>query len=207
MKQPFKTVLILALVLMLVSAATMLAACGKGGKSGNDDAATAEGATGAPSQESTAPPSGSESGTGSSGQQTEKVIKGSDLVTKEDAERILGETVELAEDHEDVTMGVVQRVYYATQNCVLQVGIEQDSPAHVELTRKTYDNDESTILVEGIGDWARIGGMSGTLLYITEGDCIIIINVDNRNEENSWKTEKLKETGKLAVERLDAIME
>ena len=237
---------ILALVMVLLFTLSLLTACGgdSGGKSdsGNSDAPASE----SDSENSASPapaPDDVNDTTGSAAQDT-RLIKPSELITLEDAGRILGGDVTVSEKKNDIIepelAGAVQiqyksnaaSIYYMTI-CLFQdaafdatrtqdkVLLDQGGTANYNATIKPYrEQKEDAVLIDGIGEWACISGFHSVdssavhTLEICYGDYCISITMVGWPKDNSfsdeekiaWKTEKLTEAGKLAFERLEAII-
>ena len=170
---------------------------------------------------------GAGSGSESSGSTkiTDKIIKPSELITADDAKKIIGTDMEADRNWSDSaeSFGSLRTAYIA-ENYMLQVTIRQDAqldendPAdmdylargsistYVRGIRGTYENAEDTIAVSGLGDWAGIVRPVGPLysLYIVyNGYCFIEISLSGEDKDDDWQIGKLKEAGKLATKKLE----
>ena len=198
----------LALILILLLSLTMLTACGN--------------------QET-------DNKSSDNNNKTSKLIKASSLITSEDVGRILNVDMLNNEDDvidlEDELGGYSQCVYNS-EPYMYQIFLYQDALLNEKALKNGgtvwgfrnlvdgYKNKEEwrdyIIKVDGIGEEAYLTDMTGlerwTLNILQSGyriDMIITYNPLKHKAfegENEWKVEKLKEIGKLAVERLEAII-
>ena len=243
-----------ALILTIVLAISLLTSCGGKSDSKTGTASSAPktsssaNSSTAPSN-SSAPPASSDNGGNSGGgndtnspaQQTGVVVKASELITAEDATRILGTDMAVSVDSNGVEKDLDKREYpgslrtvydasdimmFMLQVCIRQNALlDKDIPFEEAIInrggissfsgeiKQQYENAENTITVEGLGDWAGIVSIVGKTLYIVHGDYFLELTITGRvdksrsdEEDAAWKIEKLTEAGKLAVERLEAII-
>lgn len=145
-----------------------------------------------------------------------KEIKPSELITLGDAERILGKDMQAIDADITDSNGDISALYGALGGDLESVNIvRRDGSSFAETIN---ENDTDATIVTEIGDWACIAvneyDFGVTYLYIDHSGYHIKISLtsdpfnDLRSaEENAARTtEKLKEFGKLAVERIDAII-
>jgi len=223
-----------AIILALILSISMLTACRGGGDSGNGS----DSAGGTPALTDSGD-SGWENNANTSAQQTAEIIKSSELITQEDAARILGENVKinaLDERSHRVAPGSVETRYGSTESSLeLSISLYQNAAfdindkAHKKLLdqggiasandslRKEHERRKDAVSAEGLGDWAFITPTDNeTYLTIVIGYGDYRIVVDTRGEPHGGKpadkgmlamrTEILTEAGKLALERLAAII-
>ena len=215
----------ITLALVLVLSLSLLAACG--GCSSNSSS-NSENSNTTPPASTTATDSGNDAHSANLGK---NVILPSQLITLDDAKRLLGEGIEVNENFNDtVTVtNAMQIEYFDTEN---QVGLgilfyqdavldewqlSQGGAKNIGEERKAgiIEESESAVQVEGIGDWAVLNVyVAETMIRIGYGDYYIQITSRGRPSDidfsvqgavAAWKTEFLTEAGELAVERLKAI--
>ena len=199
-----------AIATVFILALSVLTACG--GSGNNGDALLSNPESASAQDSSNALPSNSES---------DAIIRPSELITLEDAERILGMSMHVIEGYLDYadTDGFFLTEYITSGELweTLSITIKQDASSLIETNKLSYENNTDAIPIKGIGDWAFVTGNSDGMskhLCIAYGDCNIDIglvgdtNNDGRSlaEDAAWKIEKLTEAGKLAVERLEAMI-
>ena len=230
----------LVVVIALILTLSLLSACGgnsdnSGGNSG------AENSVG-----NTIPPTSNNvdnsSDTNAPANQGARLINASELISREDAERILGGDVTIDEKKNDlIEDGAVSitydsnnggLMYYLTitlcQDAALDENRELDRVAFAiggtaslnESTQIWYEEKEGNLLIDDLGDWAcikRLNVLSSSdwqMIQICYGDYQINVasvgwpkgSVSTDEEKITWKKETLTEVGKLAFERLEAIL-
>ncbi len=133
------------------------------------------------------------------------VIEPSSLISKEEAEEILGVTLDTAESSEQEQVGLKQR-FYGSEDHFLQLSLTQQAMMPAEqrqtpesLYRAIVENFEDAIPVEGIGDEAHFATPG---LHILKDGYYILIAVGNLDDAGN--REKLVEAGRLALENLAA---
>jgi len=232
---------VLTLGFVLILAFSMLTACG--GNSGNST--PGGGSENTPTPPASTPPSGSENNTSAPANQDAEVIKASELITAEDAGRLLGGSISVKPENDDridtKSFGSVTIIYnsdagstpyYVSVRLYQDALLDENNAAHKALIqdggtssyqkglRSDRENKELAVIIDDLGDWACITGFEkldsyGThTLEIGYGDfCISITipgwpkgNTFNDEEKIAWKTEKLTEAGRLAFERLKALL-
>jgi len=142
-------------------------------------------------------------------------IKSSELLTLQEAARILNMEMKIDEGYFDKpeSGGGLRTVYEttATEHLYLfQISVKPNAERSYKAIRQMYENDESVIQVKGLGHWACILVKPVFSLYIFHGEYFVNISLSrigrnplrNEEEEIIWRTEKVKEAGKLAVGRL-----
>ena len=199
-----------AIATVFILALSVLTACG--GSGNNGDALLGNPESTSAQESSNALPSNSES---------DAIIRPSELITLEDAERILGMSMHVIEGYLDNAdpdgFYLTEYITSGEQWETLSITIKQDASSLIETIKLSYENNTDAIPIEEIEDWAFVTGNSDGMskhLYIAYGDCYIDIelvgdtNNDGRSlaEDAAWKIEKLTEAGKLAVERLGAMI-
>ena len=162
------------------------------------------------------------------------VIKASVLISKEDASAILGQSLE--DDKITFVGPFIDAARYISENITLQIDLSQEalhdkeSKLEIKLLKngwsdymrqmeKTYfvsRADQNIAKVEGtLGTYYLQEGTGfGTwILHVFYGDYYTTISLSNASmnytdseDEISWKHEKLREIGDLAVEHLKAIV-
>ncbi len=172
--------------LFLALAMLLLCACG----------APADNQGGAPSETGNALPGGSAAA---------GVIEPSSLISKEEAERILGVSLDAVQTSEQETVGLKQCLY-DSEDHFFQIGLTQQAMMPAEqrqtpesLYRAIVENFEDAIKVEGVGDEAYFATPG---LHILQDGYYILIAIGNWDDEGN--REKLTEAGSLAVENLKA---
>jgi len=231
---------LIAIMLTLILAISMLTACGGGSKPSNGNSS---------GNSSNTPPASTNSGGNSGGgsnantpaQQNTEIIKSSELITLEDAARITGVDmiVKKIDKVETMSPGEVKTQYDTDSMLFFTIDLYQDAAydlsnsthkslldsggakSYGETLRVAYENNpleikayKDTLPIEGIGDWAYIWGSSKDSISIAYGDYFIIITIYSTpkgsgfsdEEKIEWHIEKLTEAGKLAVERLEALI-
>lgn len=141
-------------------------------------------------------------------QQASKLIEPCDLITGEDAAKILGEAVKPAEKSEKQVVGLKLCMYNPVAESsmqFLQVSLTQDAffpPGGVgaaSIYRSLKDVFEKTGTdIEGVGDEAFIATNG---IYILSGKYYIQIAAGNTGKENVRN--QLVEAGRMAVEKLN----
>jgi len=150
-----------------------------------------------------------------SGAFAQSSIKSSELLTLQEAARILGMEMKIDEKNFDKpeSGGGLRTVYETTvagHLYLFQISFKPNAERSYKTIRELYENDESVIQVKGLGHWACILVKPIFSLYIFHGEYFINISLSrigrnplrNEEEEIVWRTEKVKEAGKLAVGRL-----
>ena len=99
---------------------------------------------------------------------------------------------------------------------MFQIAVRENEPVYTEGMRKNYEKADPADVIEGVGDWAHIdhSGTNMQSIYFAYGDTFISITIDgklekkayDKDELNAWLIEKVTEAGRLAAERLDAIL-
>ncbi len=144
--------------------------------------------------------------TGTRDKVTVGIIEPSALVSREEAENILGVSLNTVEALEQEKVGLKQCMY-EQEDRFFQIGLTQQAMMPPEQTqtpeslfRAIVDNFEDAARVEGIGNEAYFATPG---LHILQDDYYILIAIGNLNDEAN--REKLKEAGKLAVRNLKAV--
>ena len=134
------------------------------------------------------------------------IIEPSALISREEAESIMGTTLDTVRDVEEPRVGLKQRLY-ESQEHLFQIGLTQQAmmPAGQPQTpesiyRAIVDNFDDAVSVPGIGDEAYFATPG---LHILQDGYYILVAVGNLSDETNQ--EKLKTAGKLAVTNLKAI--
>ena len=220
---------ITALILIIVLAITLLASCGGKSDSKTGTASSAPktsnsaNSSSAPAN-SNAPPASNNSGGNTNvgdnantpAQQDAKIIKASEIITLEDAARILGTDVEINEKYNDtinplslesikteyeskessmfsMTITLFQNATFDTSNSVDKAYLDVGGIAfYNETIRKDREAKEGAVLLEGIGDWAVINSL-GTLMAnieIGHGDYSISINIISTPRGSNFNDEE-----------------
>jgi len=237
-----KKLIVFALVMIL--AFSLMSGCGgNSSNSGNNMPSSTPGN----SNNSTSPASdnGGDNNTSTPAKQDTRIIKASELITLEDAGRILGGNVTVNEKSDDeidpLAFGRITTIYNSDAGSVpyyISIGLyqnatlDENNTAHKHFLdkggiadyqkgiRADRESKELAVIIDNLGDWscitgfAKLNSMSTHTLEIGYGDyCISItmLNWPNGNtfsdeEKIAWKTEKLTEAGKLALDRLKAII-
>lgn len=156
-------------------------------------------------------------GNGADDSAKQKEIKPSELITLEDAERILGRDMQ-AVDVDKTDSQYIFTLYEKVSGDIeyVRIDLHYGGSPFAEIIKDEND------IVKDVGDWAciivggfgSVGHSVGMRLCIDYSGYQIVIRLtcdqfnDLRSaEENAARTtEKLKEFGKLAVERIDAII-
>jgi len=230
----------LALVMILLLTISLLTACGGGGSSntpsGNSNPAPTPPASDNGGNSNNTPPTN----------QDKRVIKASELISKGDAERLLGGTIEVKEKNDDridvLSLGKITTIYNsdagASSPYYISIGLYQNATLdnndaqhkvfidkggisdYQKGIRSDRENQELAVIIDDLGEWACITGFEkldsfGThTLEIGYGDyCITVTivnwpkgNTFNDEEKIAWKTEKLSEAGRIAFDRLEALI-
>ncbi len=134
------------------------------------------------------------------------VIEPASLISKDEAEGILGKSLDTVETLEQERVGLKQCLYGSGDD-LFQIGFTQQAmmPAGQtqtpeDLYRAIVENFEDAVEVEGIGDEAYLATPGLHILY---DGYYIVIALGNLSDENN--REKLKEAGTLAVANLRAM--
>lgn len=139
------------------------------------------------------------------------MIEPSQLISQDEAESIIGHTLDVVEDTQEERVGLKQRLYTATDdmNALLQIGITQQAAMPPEQTQTPEDlyraiteNFDDAVKVEGIGEEACFATPG---LHILEKGYYILVAVGNLSVEAN--REKLKEGGRVAVGNLRTLLE
>lgn len=178
-------------ILSLFMALTMLLLCACGAPAGHQ--------AGTPSETETAP-SGKELSAG--------IIEPSALISREEAESILGVSLDTAETTEQERVGLKQCLY-ESEDRFFQIGLTQQtmmpagqSQTPESLYRAIVENFEDAVKADGIGDEAYFATPG---LHILQDDYYILIAIGNLSDEGNKA--KLKQAGEVAVGNLKAITE
>lgn len=138
---------------------------------------------------------------------SEKLIEPETLISKAEAEQLLGQSLKDPEKKEKKAVGMKLAIYDTIKEGTgkfLQVGITQQSfmPANGQSPKAIFDslkgNFKNATMVSGIGDDAFIAPPGLHILYKERYITIAVGNSDN--EKNR---EILKTAGKKALENLD----
>ena len=138
------------------------------------------------------------------------MIEPSQLISQDEAESIIGHTLDVVDDTEEERVGLKQRLYTATDdmNALLQIGITQQAAMPPEQTQTPEDlyraiteNFDDAVQVDGIGEEACFATPG---LHILESGRYILVAVGNTSTEAA--RQKLKEAGRVAVENLRAAL-
>ena len=229
---------VLTILLLAVLSLALLAGCSGEGNSNSES--NSSNSSNTPSTEnnsgnSSSSETDSRNDTNDTASQDADVILPSQLITLEDASRLLGEDVEVDEEKYDVidTLDGQAHIVYnviASPLSKLQVYFYQDAlmdPARVtrtggakgrgERSRSEIENLETAIQIDGIGDWAYIDGLDKLLASISigYGDYYMQITTNGKpadsdysiysDEHAAWRKDILTEAGKLAVERIKSL--
>ena len=225
-------------VMVFLLALSLLTACGGGSKPGNED-----------NSGNSAPPASTDSGGGgntdgeddenTSAKPYEEVINPSELISRDDADRILDISTFSDESEVDIVdsnqPGGLNSIYslYISEEYLFQIRLYQDAlleglaaenggmSAWIQNQKSARDTNvfnQEIIPVEGIGDGGYLVNENSLGVWTIElfkGDYCISITITynpptthtrNDEDEGAWRKEKLTEAGKLAVERLEAII-
>jgi hypothetical protein len=157
-----------------------------------------------------APQSDTDSGNASVQQQASKIIEPCQLITQEEAAKLLGEAVKPAEKSEQQVVGMKLCLYNPASGepiPFLQVSLTQDAffpPGGVgtaSIYKSLKDNFEGMRTdVEGVGDEAFI--TTGGIYIMADG---YYIQVGAGNTSNAAIRERLIEAGKIAVAKLKTL--
>ncbi len=141
----------------------------------------------------------------SGGSATAGVIEPSALISKEEAESILGVSLDTVQTSEQETVGLKQCLY-ASEDHFLQISLTQQAMMPAEqrqtpesLYRAIVENFEDAVQAEGVGDEAYFATPG---LHILEDGYYILIAIGNLDDETN--REKLTEAGRLALANLAA---
>ncbi len=138
------------------------------------------------------------------------MIEPSQLISQDEAESIIGHTLDVVEDTQEERVGLKQRLYTATDdmNALLQIGITQQAAMPPEQTQTPEDlyraiteNFDDAVQVDGIGEEACFATPG---LHILESGRYILVAVGNTSTDAA--RQKLKEAGRVAVENLRAAL-
>ncbi|MGI6497439.1 MAG: hypothetical protein ACOX0U_01110 [Oscillospiraceae bacterium] len=131
------------------------------------------------------------------------VIEPSSLISKEEAERILGVSLDTARTSEQERVGLKQCLY-ESENHFFQISLTQQAMMPAEqrqtpesLYRAIVENFEDAVKVENVGGEAYFATPG---LHILEDGYYILIAIGNLDDEGN--REKLTEAGRLAVANL-----
>ena len=155
-------------------------------------------------------------------------IKPSELISLEDATRLLGEDAKVYKDDYDNYYDKVETIYkkittkYDAKNNstmgLLQIFVYWSSNKPFKADLEEKEEEGTAIKVDGIGDWAFLSDLDKLVasIMIGYGDYIVEIATDGKpngsdykqytDEHVAWRTEFLTETGKFAAERLKALV-
>ena len=240
-KEELKMKRTMGLAMVLLLTISLLTACGSGSSSN-----TPSGSSNTPA---TTPPDSDNGGNSNNtppANQDKRVIKASELLSKGDAERLLGGNIEVKEKNDDkidvLSLGKITTIYNsdagASSPYYISIGLYQNATLdnknaqhkvfidkggisdYQEGIRADRENRELAVKIDDLGEWACITGFEkldsfGThTLEIGYGDyCISVTMVNwpkgntfNDEEKIAWKTDKLTEAGRLAFERLEALI-
>lgn len=177
-------------ILSLFIALAMLLLCACGVPAGNQGGTPSEMGATAPVEELSA-----------------GIIEPSALISREEAESILGISLDTAETTEQERVALKQCLY-ESEDRFFQIGLTQQammpagqSQTPESLYRAIVENFEDAVKVEGIGDEAYFATPG---LHILQDGYYILIAIGNLSDEGN--REKLKQAGELAVENLKAII-
>jgi len=138
------------------------------------------------------------------------MIEPSQLISQDEAESIIGHTLDVVDDTEEERVGLKQRLYTATDdmNALLQIGITQQAAMPPEQTQTPEDlyraiteNFDDAVQVDGIGEEACFATPG---LHILESGRYILVAVGNTSTDAA--RQKLREAGRVAVENLRAAL-
>ena len=138
------------------------------------------------------------------------MIEPSQLISQDEAESIIGHTLDVVEDTQEERVGLKQRLYTATDdmNALLQIGITQQAAMPPEQTQTPEDlyraiteNFDDAVQVDGIGEEACFATPG---LHILESGRYILVAVGNTSTDAA--RQKLREAGRVAVENLRAAL-
>jgi len=225
MKKLFLTALIIIL------AVSMMTACG-GGKSGVEKGGDDAGSSSS-QPESTTSDSGGGKDSGESAKPAADIIKTSELLTLEDAEKITGMKMEvytLDEISTGLSEGRIKTIYVTDDENNLSITVELlqegliESEGLIELggigfqinrSKMYVEKNEEAVPLEGFGDWAYITEIMGTSFHVVVGDYYLTVSSGIKNlmqpitkdQEEALKElfhKAALEGGGLAYERLKA---
>jgi len=140
---------------------------------------------------------------------SERIIEPDELISKTEAEQLIGESLKAGERKDTKAVGMKLCVYNAVKEDTfkfLQVSITQKTfmPDNGQSPESIYksikDNYENAVVVEGIGNEAFIAPPG---LHILNGTYYITIAIGNSDDEKNRET--LKAAGKKAVENLNKL--
>jgi len=226
---------LLITLLVIILAVSMMTACGGGKGGAGDSAGGAAQADSAAPADNAAPESGDGKDSGESAKPTADIIKPSELLTIEDAEKITGKKMEvytLDEISTGAEEGTIQTTYVSDDegNLALNIQLVQEglikSESLIELggiafkmkRLKMYaENNDAAVPLDGFGDWAYITDMMGTSFKVATGDYYLSVSAGikdmmhpiPKDEEEALKQlfhDAALEGGELAYERLTAII-
>jgi hypothetical protein len=176
-------------IFWLFIALAMLSLCACGAPAGNQG--------GAPSEAVASPP-GDSAAAG--------IIEPSALISREEAESVLGISLGTAQTSEQKRVGLKQCLY-ESEDRFFQIGLTQQAMMPTEQTqtpeslyRAIVENFEDAVQAEGIGDEAYFATPG---LHVLQDGYYILIAIGNLSDEDN--REKLTEAGRLAVKNLKAI--
>ena len=234
-KENLKMKKTIILVLTLVFALTLLAACG-GDSGSNAPGGTpnnAGGGSSAPASVNSggesAPPAAPETpaikdgekDTSSPAGETKEKIKPSELISLEDAERILGIEMKVYGELDKLEQGAFGGDTYKTSYSfagetkatayMLQVSAASPLSSSLDEIKKRNEGSKD-LWVEDVGDWAMVvRSPLHRIEVVYKGYSFSLILTGNHairdnEEESAWKAEMLIEAGKCGVEHLEAII-
>ena len=134
------------------------------------------------------------------------IIEPARLISKDEAEGILGKSLDTVETLEQERVGLKQCLY-GSGDALFQIGLTQQvmmpagqTQTPEDLYRAIVENFEDAVEVEGIGDEAYLATPG---LHILSDGYYILIALGNLSDKDNQ--EKLKEAGTLAVANLRAM--
>ena len=227
----------IAFALVLVIALSLSAGCGGGGgsNSGSSPGSSSTPGSGSESSNSASTPPAStpqtDSGNNANANLGKNVILASQIITLEDARRLLGEGIEINENLNDTVFvtNAIQIEYFDAENKVgLGVMFYQDAMLSEgqmksggaksigEASKEEFEKTQGVVQVEDLGDWAILNvnvpdpmikiGYGNYYIQITSRGTPDYSNFSKPGDIAAWRTELLKDAGKLAAERLEAIV-
>ncbi len=135
-----------------------------------------------------------------------EIIEPSLLISKEEAESILGVSLDRVQTSEQERVGLRQCIY-ESEDYFFQISLTQQAMMPAEQTqtpeslyRAIVENFEDAIKVDGVGDEAYFATPG---LHILEDGYYILIAIGNLDDEGN--SEKLVEAGKLAAWNLATV--
>ena len=132
------------------------------------------------------------------------MIEPSQLISQDEAESIIGHTLDVVDDTEEERVGLKQRLYTATDdmNALLQIGITQQAAMPPEQTQTPEDlyraiteNFDDAVQVDGIGEEACFATPG---LHILESGRYILVAVGNTRTAAARPT--LPAAGRMTAE-------